>query len=150
MSLVKKPNCGRLYCGTWLYFKWDIVLKWAILGPFFVFLIQLTVNRHMFHIRICRWLDSNCGPLIPEATALPSESQRLYILSNFISSCRMLRSPPRAIRKKWYVKNISDIKIDIFCWNATGEAFDTNKEMFLLCCDLYKQITRPFTSVLVS
>ena len=36
---------------------------------------QLTVN--MFIIKSCRWLNSNCGPLVSEATALPTEPQPL-------------------------------------------------------------------------
>ena len=32
---------------------------------------------HMLIIKFCRWLDSNCGPLVSEATALPTERQPL-------------------------------------------------------------------------
>ena len=48
--------------------------KWAFPGLFFfifVFSIQLIVNKK------CRWLDSNCGSLVSEATALPTEPQPL-------------------------------------------------------------------------
>ena len=31
----------------------------------------------MFNIKVCMWLDSNCGPLLLEATALPTEPQPL-------------------------------------------------------------------------
>ena len=31
----------------------------------------------MFNINFCQWLDSNCGPLELEATALPTEPQPL-------------------------------------------------------------------------
>ena len=40
----------------------------------FVFSIQLTVNIQILKIQnFCRWLDSNCGPLKLEVTALPTE-----------------------------------------------------------------------------
>ena len=35
----------------------------------------------MFHIKVCRWLDSNRGPLVSEATALPTEPQPLSLSS---------------------------------------------------------------------
>ena len=41
---------------------------------------QYTVDsKQMFNIKInfCRWLDSNCGPLLLEVTALPTEPQPL-------------------------------------------------------------------------
>ena len=53
------------------------VFLWAIPGIFFLIFIfskQLTVNvQYIF----CRWLDPNCGPLILEVTALPTEPQPL-------------------------------------------------------------------------
>ena len=48
------------------------LLKLAIPGLFyfiFVFSTQLTVNKSL--IKVCRWLDSNRGSLVLEATALP-------------------------------------------------------------------------------
>ena len=51
--------------------------KWAIPGLFFfifIFSIQLIVNAW---IKFRRWLDSNHGPLVSEATALPTEPQPL-------------------------------------------------------------------------
>ena len=56
---------------TVFYFK-----KWSIPGLFlfiFVFSIQLTERIY----QIWRWLDSNRGPLVSEATALPTESHPL-------------------------------------------------------------------------
>ena len=47
--------------------------KWAICGLFFfyfrLFYKQLAIN--MFY-KSCQWLDSNPGPLVSEATALPT------------------------------------------------------------------------------
>ena len=51
--------------------------KWAIPGLFFfifVFSIQLIVNKF---IKFRQWLDSNRGPLVSEATPLPTEPQPL-------------------------------------------------------------------------
>ena len=55
-----------------LFFK----KKWAIPGLFlliFVFSIQLIKNK--CSIKFCRWLESNRGPLVSKATALPTEPQ---------------------------------------------------------------------------
>ena len=48
----------------------------------FVFSIQLTVNNVQYKFR--RWLDSNRGPLVSEATALPTESQLLPKNTNYL------------------------------------------------------------------
>ena len=40
---------------------------------FRLFNTQLTVNKCSIYINFCRWLDSNRGPLVSEATALPTE-----------------------------------------------------------------------------
>ena len=50
--------------------------KWAIPGLFlfiFVFSTQLTIK--IVQLKLCQWLDSNRGPLVLEATALPTEPQ---------------------------------------------------------------------------
>ena len=44
---------------------------------FCFFSVQLTV--HNVQYKFCRWLDSNLGPLVSEATALPTEPQPLPI-----------------------------------------------------------------------
>ena len=48
----------------------------------FVFSIQLTVSKY----KICQWLDSNRGPLVLEATALPTEPQPLP----FLLACELI------------------------------------------------------------
>ena len=53
------------------------LFKWAFPDLFFVFSIQLIENKWFLEIR--RWLDSNLGPLVSEATALPAEPQQLPI-----------------------------------------------------------------------
>ena len=63
----------KMYC--FFFFK-----KWAIPGLFFfifrLFNTQLIVyNNYSILINFCQWLDSNCGPLVSEATALPTEPQ---------------------------------------------------------------------------
>ena len=66
-----------------------LVKKWAIRGLFFfyfrLFYKQLTVN--MFN-KSCRWLDSNPGPLILEATALSTAPHHcpsiFYLLPKYI------------------------------------------------------------------
>ena len=46
---------------------------------FRLFNTQLTVNKCSILINFCRWLDSNRGPLVSEATALPTEPQPLLL-----------------------------------------------------------------------
>ena len=65
----------------WFRFKL-LFLKRAIPGLFFfifrLFNTQLIVyNNCSILINFCRWLDSNRGPLVSEATALPTEPQPL-------------------------------------------------------------------------
>ena len=67
-------NCQKLF-----YFF--LFFKPAISGLFFFYFrlfntIQLTVDNKC-SIKFCRCLESNRGPLIPEATALPTEPQPL-------------------------------------------------------------------------
>ena len=51
-----------------------VFLKWAIPGLFFVyFCLFITVDSKQMFNKFCRWLDSNCGHLVSEATALPTE-----------------------------------------------------------------------------
>ena len=47
---------------------------------------QLTV-LNMFHYKSLRWLESNCGPLVKDATAMPTEPQPLPQLPKF-QGCR--------------------------------------------------------------
>ena len=68
-TLIRDPYVG-------LYF----FLKMAIPGLFFFYFrlfktIQLTVNK--CSVKMCRCLDTNRGPLVSEATALPTEPQPL-------------------------------------------------------------------------
>ena len=54
------------------------LLKMGHFRPFFLYLrlFNSTDSKQMFN-KFCRWLDSNRGPLILEATALPTEPQPL-------------------------------------------------------------------------
>ena len=58
-----------------------VFFKWAIPGLFFFIFVffntQLTVYKCSILINFCQWLDSNRGPLVLEATALPTEPQPL-------------------------------------------------------------------------
>ena len=52
--------------------------KWAIPGLFFIYfrLFNTVDNKQMLN-KICRWLESNRGPLVSKASALPTEPQPL-------------------------------------------------------------------------
>ena len=47
---------------------------------FLYFRLFNTIDSKIFNIIFCQWLDSNCGPLDLEATALSTESQPLSYL----------------------------------------------------------------------
>ena len=51
--------------------------------PLFLYfrLFNTVDSRQMFHIKVCRWLDLNCGPPVSEATALPTEPQPLSYIT---------------------------------------------------------------------
>ena len=51
----------------------------------------------MFYIKVCRWLDSDCGPLASEATALPTEPQPQPTCNPFV---KMMLFDKRAICDK--------------------------------------------------
>ena len=70
--------------------------KWAIPGLFFLYFrlfnTQLTVYKCSILINFCQWLDSNRGPLVSEATALPTEPQPLPMFYLFTDWTLNLRS----------------------------------------------------------
>ena len=77
------PSCFKQI----LFFK-----KWAIPGLFFfifVFSIQMKVNNDQYKFR--RWLDSNRGPLVLEATALPTEPQPLPLTQILFNTLQTLQ-----------------------------------------------------------
>ena len=73
------------------FFCCSIIFKWeylhVLVDPLNIFLkmghsrslIQHNTvdSKQMFYIKICRWLDSNGGPLVLEATSVPTEPQPL-------------------------------------------------------------------------
>ena len=67
---------------------WMNFFKWAISGLFFLYfrLFNTVDSKQMFN-KFCQWLDSNCGPLVLEATTLPTEPQPLpwMILNEIIN-----------------------------------------------------------------
>ena len=60
--------------------------KWAIPGLFFIYfhLFNTVDNKQMLN-KFCRWLESNRGPLVSKATALPTEPQPLPIASSIFN-----------------------------------------------------------------
>ena len=62
-------------------------------APFTLFSSFLqTVNRKYWFNKSCWWLDSNGGPLVTEATALPTEPQPLPYHFMFVSGSSVLLS----------------------------------------------------------
>ena len=60
------------------------VFKWAIHGLFLIYFLLFSIQLIECTHNICWWLDSNRGPLVSEATALPTESQPLTSKHLFI------------------------------------------------------------------
>ena len=78
MPTYKEINDSREEYLYILFFK----KKWATPGLFLfilVFSIQLKINK--CPNKFCPWLESNCGPQVLEATALPTEPQPLPLYS---------------------------------------------------------------------
>ena len=83
----RKFNCQLHYSKYSTYEPFAILIRfrynWISLnGPFsasfLYFRLFLTDDsKQIFYIKVCRWLDSNCGPLVSEATVLPIEPQPL-------------------------------------------------------------------------
>ena len=69
--------------------------KWAIPGLFFyifVFSIHSWQKTNVQYInKFCQWLDSNRGPLVSEATALPTEPQTLPCVLIFFFTYLLLQ-----------------------------------------------------------
>ena len=72
-------------------------------------LFKTVDSKQMFHIKVCQWLDSNCGPLVLEATSLPTKPQPLQVqmfdLSNKIISPLMKYK----FYNKWMWKNVDPV-----------------------------------------
>ena len=70
---------------------WVVISRHNIIknGPYPAsFLYFCLFNTQLFNINVkpCRWLDLNCGPLVSEATALPTDPQPLPLYYNIITS----------------------------------------------------------------
>ena len=55
----------------------DDVFKCVVHGLFFIFVFSTVDSKFMFSIRSYQMPDSNCRPLMSEATAVPTEPQPL-------------------------------------------------------------------------
>ena len=99
---AKTIHWTPIQCHTSLPLK-CFFLKWAIPSLFFfifVFSVQLTVNNVQY--KFGRWLDSNHGPLVLEATALPTEPQPLPNLK-LLSYIRYVDDGVMVDTAMWYV-----------------------------------------------
>ena len=81
----------------------------ASFSLFSSFNTQLTVNKCSIPINFWWWLDSNRGPLVSEATALPTEPQPL--------TWRYFFSSLGAVAKAIYERNWNQISRTVF-WNV--------------------------------
>ena len=75
---IYAQNVSRTFDDSFKRICFFFKKKWAIPGLFlfiFVFSIQLIINK--CSIKFCQWLESNRGPLVSKASALPTEPQPL-------------------------------------------------------------------------
>ena len=98
-----------------------LFIKMGHSRPLFVFLFSLQSTVNSVQYKFCRWLDSNCGPLVLEATALPTEPQPLP-LKVFLSPLKFINSKIHARplpnctelcidqTKKWVVRKDLSVK----------------------------------------
>ena len=58
--------------------------------PLFLYfrLFNTVDSKQMFHIKVCQWLDSNGGPLVSEATTLPTQPQPRPIPFSYLGFCQ--------------------------------------------------------------
>ena len=85
MTGIKNDFIRSHLCGLFFFKK-----NWPFPASFFfISSFQYTVDsKQMFNInKFCQWLDSNRGPLVSEATALPTEPQPL---PNLYELCLLL------------------------------------------------------------
>ena len=75
LSLKNDHSCCSCFC--WRHFSVLSKKFGPFQASFFLYFVFSTVNRKYVHCKILRWLDSNRGPLVLEATALPTEPQPL-------------------------------------------------------------------------
>ena len=73
--------------------------------PLFILSCHQSPVLYMFFMKLCWWLDSNCGRLlVPKATTLSTESQPFsyVILSSFFPKLKLRQSlrPRRVLKKK--------------------------------------------------
>ena len=69
MTSAQHDSSNKLY-----FIKYAALLKMRHSRPLFLYfrLFNVVNSKQMFYIIVCRWLDSNRGPLVSKATALPT------------------------------------------------------------------------------
>ena len=70
-------------------YNWLLLKNWAFSGLFFLYFRLFNTVDSTY--KFCRWLDSNRGPLVSEATALPTAPQPLPNY-NWLLGCRILKT----------------------------------------------------------
>ena len=97
------------------YKCWNcIFLKMGHSRPlFYLFLsFQYTVDSNQMFNKFCQWLDSNRGPLVSEATALPTEPHNHCPQKNFLTTDTINCKGPKFHRNFCCLNSTSPIQID--------------------------------------
>ena len=99
---------------------------------------QYTVDSKQMFNKFCRWLDSNRGPLVSKATALPTEPQPLP------------RCPKFYFARGKQLFFILKVQLNLYCFCIKKDAFDVVDVLMiefllsklLLQCDQFGQILK--------
>ena len=110
------------------FFDHLFFIKMPHSGLFFLHfrIFNLVDSKHMFYILICQRLKSNCGHLVSEVKALPTEPQPLSILVHFLPSTSLHRVNTRLMTTTSGLVFILDTQIPeivpyLFCLNSFVE-----------------------------
>ena len=128
--LLKITNCDTFseFSFQNLFFDHLFFIKMPHSGLFFLHfrIFNLVDSKHMFYILICQRLKSNCGHLVSEVNALPTEPQPLSILVHFLPSTSLHRVNTRLMTTTSGLVFILDTQIPeivpyLFCLNSFVE-----------------------------
>ena len=82
-SILPDRHRSLLFQSILTYF---FLFKICYPRPLFLYfrLFNSVDRKQMFIINFCQWLDLNCGPLVSEATALPTDAQLLPLYNHLL------------------------------------------------------------------
>ena len=97
-----------------LLIPYSFFIKMGHSRPLFLYfrLFNTVDSKQMFHIKVCQWLDSNGGPLVSEATTLPTQPQPRPIPFSYLGFCQQQQRGERGLFFFRWVLNIKNVPSD--------------------------------------